>query len=74
MIMVKLDCVPCASRDPDYGPVEFAWEFEPRPTHRLMDTQADIDKNFHARCGVCFAKDWQVIGVTDLEMPALHAI
>lgn len=73
MIEVTLECQECSTT------VNFASGFEPGPVTPMADTQAHMDTQFVARCGRCFACDWEVVNVKKIEFPngaphRLHAV
>lgn len=70
MIMVTLDCRECSTRG--HGvPIEFASAFEPGSQDAIADTQAHIDTMFSARCGKCFACDWEVVDTRGVDIVSM---
>jgi len=57
MITVSLQCRECSTG------FEIGSQFEPNEATAIEDTQQHMNTHYLARCGSCFACDWEVTKV-----------
>ena len=69
MSLVTLQCRDCeTTTDP------FASVFDPDEDTKIEDMQQHMDTQFVARCGKCFACNWEVTEVSNGARNKLHAV
>ena len=76
MVIVTLACRECNPNHNDKSAISFASEFEPK-IDPIPEMQQHMDINFPARCGSCFACNWEVIAVAKRKYGnrnQLHAV